>query len=336
MPRRGQRRAQRLHDLEQIRPPPPGRRTLAGTRAERIAAGLSLGTPTLSARCTECHTPLATVPEARLSAGVDPAREGVSCESCHGPAQNWVRSHTRRDFTPAQNVLTGVREERNLTTGAGTCVACHQVVAPDLLAAGHPALFFELDSQMAAEPRHWVDQGDFFGPQAWLTGQAVALRELSWSLRDTAEPLPEPREQQRALLWLLQRAAKACGLSGLDPAQSQVNADTLAQNAARLVWTRAITRRCLTELAATDREFIPMVDGGATSGLGPRAQRLATALSRLVLPLQKQDPVRWAASTRELDQLLTRANTPGKTFDGAAFGEQLRRFRETMPNDENR
>ena len=64
---------------------------------------------------------------------------------------------------------------------ANTCVACHQNVDSDILAAGHPELVFELDGQSVAQPKHWTDPPDT-GARAWLVGQAVALRETSWRL----------------------------------------------------------------------------------------------------------------------------------------------------------
>ncbi len=75
-----------------------------------------------------------------------------------------------------------MRDLRNLYVRANACVACHQNLAPELLKAGHPDLFFELDSQSVAEPKHWKDEEPWSGLREWLTGQAVALREMSWAL----------------------------------------------------------------------------------------------------------------------------------------------------------
>ena len=319
--------------------------TLAGTRAARIAQGVALGNAAAGTRCTECHTPLAVVPEERLPAGLDVRTEGVSCESCHGPAQNWIRSHTRRDFTHAQNVETGVREVKNLYARANSCVACHQVIDADILAAGHPPLLFELDAQTVAEPRHWIDPGDYFGPQAWLTGQAVALREMSWSLgQTTGTVVPEAREQWRALLWLLQRTTEARGekgeggaLPGFDAVpnadqfspgnvtRARATADDFARAASHLEWTPGSVRRCLDGLAATDKEFTPVAGGEGELALRSRAQRLALALSRLLAPLQKQDTAKWTPASQELDKLFAVADARA-IFDGGAFAEQLRRF----------
>ena len=79
--------------------------TLTTARSERIAETLKLGNPTQAARCTVCHAPMQTVPAERLDKAVK-ISDGVSCENCHGPAENWIRSHTRKDYTHAVgNVL---------------------------------------------------------------------------------------------------------------------------------------------------------------------------------------------------------------------------------------
>ena len=316
--------------------------TLATARATQIAQGLALPAPAQTRRCTECHAPTQTIPEERLMAGAKP-EDGISCENCHGAAQDWIRSHTRRDFTHAQNVQTGVREMRGLYARANACVACHQVLKPDILAAGHPPLLFELDAQTVAEPRHWtIDKGDYFGPKAWLTGQAVALRETSWSLSQAAEPLPEVQEQWGALVWLLQRTADAYGdplpkfdvpeatdYSPGNVARAQTVADDMAKAAAGLDWSRASTRRCLAALAGTHGEFVP-VSGGPTAGVTQhRAQRLALALSRLLAPLQANDAKEWAPASAELDKLFALADAR-MAFDGGKFAAQLETFSKAL------
>lgn len=318
---------------------------LAGTQAARIVQGLQLASAAASARCTECHAPLTTVAEERLTNGLDARTEGVSCENCHGPSANWIRSHTRPDFTHAQNVQTGVRDLRDLYARANACVACHQVIAPDVLAAGHPPLIFELDAQTVAEPRHWMDRGDFFGPQAWLTGQAAALRETSWSLGQQTDPRPEIREQWRALVWLLKKTTDAYGhgmptfdapdadtFSPGNVARAQSLADDLARAASRTEWTSASTRQMLITLAATDKDFVPAAGGEPAATLQNRAQRLALALSRLMAPFQAQDAAKWTGASKELDKLFTLADAR-MNFDGVAFADQLRRFRVALGSE---
>jgi hypothetical protein len=68
--------------------------TLATARSKQIAEALQIKDPAADARCTACHAPLHEVPE-NLRGDDFKISEGVSCESCHGPAENWIRAHTR-------------------------------------------------------------------------------------------------------------------------------------------------------------------------------------------------------------------------------------------------
>jgi hypothetical protein len=61
--------------------------TLTTARSKQIAAALDIKTPATDARCTACHAPLNQVPEDRRGENFK-ISEGVSCESCHGPAEN--------------------------------------------------------------------------------------------------------------------------------------------------------------------------------------------------------------------------------------------------------
>ena len=335
--------------------------TLATVRSSRMTQAMGLGTDARAAvRCTECHAPMASVPEARLASAVRP-EDGISCESCHGPAGGWVRSHTREDFSHAHKVQLGVRELRDLRARANACVACHQVLAPDLLAAGHPALLFELDAQTAAEPPHWVEHGRenpaFLGPQAWLVGQAAALREVSWSLQQNAASAnDEPvRADWRAMLWVLRQAAGAADLpmnlpaadveaSGDALAQARTAADNLARAGAGKAWNAGMTRRCLLALAGTHREFAKGMPAGASADdqqARSRARRLALGLSRLLnpmlpprpptfggLPFPTPAPVSngpWERARQELDGVFMAVDAAA-TFDPAVFTDRLAKF----------
>jgi len=78
-------------------------------------------------------------------------------------------------------------------------VACHETLDPVILAAGHPKLIFELGTQLLSQPPHWPEGDSWQGPRAWLTGQAVALREQSWKRGDGSGP------RWKALSWLLRQ-----------------------------------------------------------------------------------------------------------------------------------
>jgi len=178
---------------------------------------------------------------------------------------------------------------------ANTCVACHQNLDPDVRAAGHPELRFELDSQSVAEPKHWRDEDVWTGPRSWLTGQAVALREMSWALTQrTADD--RDRAQWNALAWIV---AKAVGVetgtakttapvfapSPSDFAEMQRTADELARQAPSWPLDDGLILRLLRELAATDAEFAVRPETPVPL-LAHRAERLVLGLNRLAAAVE--------------------------------------------------
>jgi hypothetical protein len=272
------------------------------------------------------------VPAVQRGAAFAP-EEGVSCECCHGPAQNWLRSHTRPDWTEADRVEAGMRDLQNLYVRANTCVACHQTVSGPLLQAGHPELMFELDGQCAAEPRHWREPASWNRAQAWYVGQAVALREMSWQL--AREPGSDNRlpARWRALVWLMQK------LDGLTPALSglgkitpdanpanllatQQGADALARTAATgVTWDDELARQALARLAGTAGDFASGTDAGELPAR--RAERLVLALDRLLLAQKPGPPA--AATQQDLNELFKLAQSV-PDFRPADFAATLTRF----------
>jgi hypothetical protein len=272
---------------------------LTNARSARIAETLSLPSAPTSARCTICHSPLQSVAPARLTstANID---EGVSCESCHNAAGLWLRGHTRKDWTYAMRVSAGMRDLRSFYVRANTCVACHQNLEPDVIKAGHPELTFELDGQSEGEPKHWKDDDAASGPRAWLVGQAVALREMSWQLANQDTPEAGPITRWNALAWLLARATvEQTPLQAIDllhePADRQTfvtaqkQADLLARQAATIPWDNRRTSGTLHAIMATESEFAVSPTAGPAL-LFQRATRLVLALDRLSRAMDHQAP----------------------------------------------
>ncbi len=308
--------------------------TLATARSKQIGDALAIKDPAADDRCTACHAPLQGVP-LPSRAPTFQVNEGVSCESCHGPAESWLRGHTRPDWTRADRTHAGLRDLKNLYVRANTCVACHQTVELPLLKAGHPELIFELDGQSVAQPRHWREPAGGNGAQAWLVGQAVALRELSWQLSREAAPEEQLAARWNALLWLLQR------LDGLNPGfpslgqvstalepqnfgAAQKVADDLARQAAGSPWTDEMSRSALRTLAATGSAF--RSDQVPVSLHARRAERLVLALDRL-LAAEPGDAA--APAGAKLNDLFTRVQSL-PDFDAAAFAAALEDFAREM------
>ncbi|HEX7655282.1 MAG TPA: multiheme c-type cytochrome [Verrucomicrobiae bacterium] len=298
--------------------------TLATARSRQIAAGLGMADPQTDTRCTACHAPLTAIAPERQGPHFK-VSEGVGCESCHGPAEPWLRPHTRPDFSRADRTATGLRDLQDLYVRAGTCVACHQVVAPALEQAGHPELIFELDGQSATEPRHWSAGKNGNGAQAWLVGQAVALRELSWQLEQLHPQSEADRrlaetnlvERAYALAWVLRQATEdrtVVELFQADFGSVQAWADQLARRESSQPWAADRTKVMLKRLAGLSSSF---TDPNITPSLqARRAERLVLALDRLATAAQMRQ------ADAELNRLFQLAQSR-PDFDRAAFATAL-------------
>jgi hypothetical protein len=156
---------------------------LNAAQSQLIARNLGMTSkPSEAAECLGCHA--LNVPTAKRARSFD-LTDGVSCESCHGPASNWLGPHTARNWTHEQSVAAGMYDTKNLLRRSEVCLSCHlgtseQQVTHEMIAAGHPDLVFELDSYSAVMPRHWkepLDKDPGRAVRTWSVGQAVQLRE---------------------------------------------------------------------------------------------------------------------------------------------------------------
>ena len=316
---------------------------LLNARSERIAEGIGITVTNgnvpaaaTSARCTVCHAPFQAVAANRLTRGAHPD-EGVSCESCHGAAGGWLRGHTRKDWTYNTRIGAGMRDLRSLYVRATACAACHQYLEPQILKAGHPDLFFELDGQSVAEPKHWKDDDPWSGLREWLTGQATALREMSWALAS------DPRNDEwsiarwNGLAWLCATATSAAAISSpiipppntpspSDFTNMQTQADALARRAAASNWSESSARNLLTALASSDGEFT--AKGTSAPILGQRAKRLVLALDRLANALNQNRGFKLKVEA-ELRRLFEDVKVLD-SFDASAFAAHLKAFRDAL------
>jgi len=155
---------------------------LSNPTSVRIAKILGLPSAATAPRCLACHS---LNPDAADRARTFDTSDGVSCESCHGPASNWLGPHTTKEWTHQQSVTAGMHDLRDLTKRSEQCLTCHlgtaeKKVDHELIAAGHPDLYFELASFSAVMPRHWQNKKE---EDSWqdvrelAVGQSVQLRE---------------------------------------------------------------------------------------------------------------------------------------------------------------
>ena len=143
---------------------------------------------------------------------------GVSCASCHGPAEKWLLSHTRPDYPRDALAQLGMRQLSSAYQRANNCVACHQNLSDELVKVKHPALIFELDGMLVAEPKHWNEDKGFSNTKTWLVGQAVALREAAAQVRR------EPGDRRNAEIEAIKALLKATGTGWDDSGKDLVRA----------------------------------------------------------------------------------------------------------------
>lgn len=190
-------------------------KALRGPLADRIIAAVAARDPARpqppaheNLACVGCH---ATGRGPRVG-------EGVSCESCHGPAGQWLAAHTTVGWKTRGNDL-GMIDLADPFTCAETCADCHvggpptadgaiREVTHDLIAAGHPRLAFELRGYKRAEPPHWRDRFAMpVDPAApgpldeWAAGRLATLAKFLGQLGSQAEAARTGRRGLTCGVW---------------------------------------------------------------------------------------------------------------------------------------
>ena len=164
--------------------------------ADKLKGPLGGKTAHEAGLCLSCH---ATVdPPTAKGPGVAPLRDGIACESCHGPAETWQDKHLAlgwRNLPASAKAEHGMTDLSTPAARAKGCVGCHvgdrsrgMDMNHDLIAAGHPRLNFEFASYQAAYPKHWKERHEKAGakPEAaaefeatsWTIGQAATARAV--------------------------------------------------------------------------------------------------------------------------------------------------------------
>jgi hypothetical protein len=188
--------------------------------------------------CLRCHLSGDVVHETTV-----PTRfhaDGVSCESCHGPAESWLTRHYRAEWkrlSPQEKAATGFRITKDVLTRAQDCTTCHVGTAAaevnhDVLAAGHPRLAFEFASFQAIYPKHWRAADDRqrfpdFEARSWAVGQIVAAKAsldlLAARAGNSDAPWPEWAENRCYGCHQNLQARPSARKSGAEPPLMQWN-----------------------------------------------------------------------------------------------------------------
>ena len=166
---------------------------LLNDESKRIARNLGLTAAHEAKICLDCHAD--NVPPERRGERFQ-LEEGVSCEACHGGAENWVLQHVTAGNSHQQNLDAGLYPTEDPIARAKLCLSCHygdsnKFVTHRIMGAGHPRMSFELDTFTAIQPAHYQVDDDYKqrkpywnGVQTWAIGQAVAVETMMENLLD--------------------------------------------------------------------------------------------------------------------------------------------------------
>ena len=124
--------------------------------AKEIALKLGIESIKHSGRCVDCHYTQQSVTTVASTMGAGfHAIAGISCESCHGPARDWLDTHhnyggpdvTRLTESPEHRkqrietaIALGMRNPNNVYLVAQSCYRCHTTADEELVnVGGHTA-----------------------------------------------------------------------------------------------------------------------------------------------------------------------------------------------------
>jgi len=167
--------------------------------------------------CLGCHSAsvaeLRHVVEETKQGDAFKLEDGVSCENCHGPAENWIGPHAQsawRNRPASYKALRGMNDLRTPQLQAEKCLSCHignkdeqKVVTHAMYAVGHPPLpSIEVASFGDQIPRHWrllaekpesarknpaYAQGELERSKLAVVSAAVALKTVMGLLADVTK-----------------------------------------------------------------------------------------------------------------------------------------------------
>jgi hypothetical protein len=174
-------------------------------KAAEIARKMGITSPAkirMSGLCTQCHFTVQ-----KLGSSPAKAIDGVSCESCHGGAKDWIDIHNTGDRRESDDtaaarekrigdaVANGMLKPDAIHQIASNCFSCHIVTDEALVnQGGHPpgSDTFELVSWLKGEVRHnfFESKGKTNAPTPtdrqrvlYVTGK---LLEMEFSMRGLA------------------------------------------------------------------------------------------------------------------------------------------------------
>jgi hypothetical protein len=189
-------------------------KVLSEPRSQRIGQLMAKDVLAADTGCIQCHTSNAVnelwSPACFRNGQNAYVQEGVSCQTCHGPAELWESEHiktTWHEKSPEQKAEFGFNTMEDPVQRATMCTSCHigssergRIITHEMYAAGHPMLSgFDMEAFADKMPRHWRYSHEkpggkpfnFERTRAVLIGSVVAMRTAVKLANDGSVTWPE-------------------------------------------------------------------------------------------------------------------------------------------------
>ncbi len=246
---------------------------------QKIATALGIRRIKSESLCLTCHYTM------QQKGGEAEPISGVSCESCHGAAQDWLNVHNdkklSREERRTKSAAAGMIRPDDIYAVAANCYQCHLVPNEKLVnVGGHPAgsKDFELVAWSQGMVRHnfltpegeegKVNKEDDLKRRRLLFAAGTIL-DLEYSLRGVASAT----EKATYGITMAQRAAalrkKLEEIQKVAPTDEMAAIIAAANAAALKLNNQAPLEETANKVAELGKKFTTSVDGDKLAGLDP-------------------------------------------------------------------
>jgi hypothetical protein len=251
-------------------------------RAQQISAAMGIEDIKSDGMCMNCHY------TSKMDAGEITPIAGVSCESCHGPAKDWIVLHNdygagatketeaaaHRDERHAKADAAGMIRKDRIDLIAANCFGCHTVPNEELVnKGGHPAgsADFDLVAWSQGEVRHnYAESTDGKNRPATQERKRVlyvtgAIVDLEMSIRGASKITAKGPYRDMVLGRVRTATAKVDAILKAAPIAelSSVIAPLERDDKGAIKMTKALLGTLPDQLAAASKAFVAAHGDGA-------------------------------------------------------------------------
>ncbi len=262
--------------------------------ANKIADNLDLDDLSANSLCIECHFTV------QKKGARHVAISGISCESCHGAARDWIKEHNKETVARAArksvSEKAGMLYPQNIYAVASNCFDCHVVDREELVNKGGHSAFskdFDLLAWSQGEVRHsFMDSGSPVKKSGTVNREADANRKrilymvgkllnLEYELRAVAKATTAKGTAAAKQAYGVQHAIRANALikevealNQLVPTNEVTALIAAAKSAALKTKNEAQLNAAADKVSIQAKKFVEAHDGSQLGGLDVKISAL--------------------------------------------------------------